>query len=380
MKRNRAFQMLISCAALVCGADVGLMAGSPPQGSQLVRDLRASRKGDKVTLTWSQPRAVAIRESATENLIIARICRSMSPTPPSSTTVADDSTLCAQTVGSIDVQKPVAAGVRVVYSKNSEAAMARFVDTLPLIQEETESLQFAVYTVKLQDARGHQVGLSNAASIPLAPVLPAKGLHSELDARGVYLIWDSESEKHHPSLKFDYRIYRSEKGSVKAAAIPYARAVIHTEEGERWSGVDTNIEWEKTYSYRVTPVTRVYGQGGELIAEIEGDDSAPVEVITHDVFPPAAPERLLAVVTQSRGENFVSLLWAPNAEKDISQYNVYRREQKGEAARINSVPVSVLSFQDDEVVAAHIYFYSISAVDQHGHESARSQEAKAVLR
>jgi fibronectin type 3 domain-containing protein len=144
--------------------------------------------------------------------------------------------------------------------------------------------------------------------------------------------------------------------------------------------VDTNIEWEKTYSYRVTPVTRVYGPGGELIAEIEGNESAEVEVVTHDVFAPAAPERLLAVVTQTRGRRFVDLLWAPNAEKDISEYRLYRREENGKAARIGSVPVSMLSFQDNDVAAVHTYFYSISAVDKHGNESAKSQETTAVLR
>jgi hypothetical protein len=352
------------------------MAAGAPHGSQLVRDLRANRKGDKVTLTWSQPRPVAIRESVAGNLITARICRSISSTVPIPRTAADDSSLCEQTVGKVDVRKPE-PGVRVVFGKNSEAARVRFVDTLPANQEDPDSLQFAVYTVELQDARGRRVGFSNTASVSLAPVLPAIGLHTELDARGLYLIWDNENQNPPSSLKFDYRIYRSEEGSAKPVAIPYPRAVIHTEDGERWTGVDTNIEWEKSYSYRVMPVTRVYGRGGELIAEIEGDESAPVEVVTHDVFPPAMPEGLLAVVT--RGKKFVDLLWAPNVDKDISQYNVYRREQNGEAVRINSVPANVLSFEDNDVVVAHTYFYSISAVDKHRNESAKSKEATAVL-
>ena len=163
-------------------------------------------------------------------------------------------------------------------------------------------------------------------------------------------------------------------------AIPYVHAVIHTEEGERWSAVDTNFEWDKTYSYVVIPVTRVYGPGGKLLSEIEGEKSAPVEITTHDVFPPAVPERLLAVVTQRRGQNFVDLLWAPNLEKDLSAYNVYRRETNGEAVRINSASMNILSFQDTQVVARHTYLYSVSAVDKHGNESARSQEATAVLR
>jgi hypothetical protein len=268
----------------------------------------------------------------------------------------------------------------VVHYKNNEAATVQFVDTLPANPEDSDSAQFAVYRLELQDARGRSLGFSNAASVPLAPVLPVRGLHSELDVRGVYLIWENEIENQSSSLKFDYRIRRREKGSAKPDAIPFLRGVIHTDEGERWSAVDTHIEWEKTYTYLVTPVTRVYGHSGELITEIEGDPSTPIEVTTHDVFPPAVPERLLALPTQTHGKKFVDLLWAPNPEKDISSYNVYRREEHGQAARINSVPMGVLSFQDTDVAAAHTYFYSISAVNKHGNESARSQETAAVLR
>jgi hypothetical protein len=350
-----------------------------PQESALVRDLRASRKGAKVTFSWSQPRAVSNRESLAANLKVATVCRNISPTTP--TPAIDTSSACAQTVGRIDLRKRAEPGVRVVHYKNNEAATVQFVDTLPANQEDSDSVQFAVYRLELQDARGRSLGFSNAASVPLAPVLPVKGLHSELDVRGVYLIWENEIENQSSSLKFDYRIRRREKGSAKpAVTIPYLRGIVHTDEGERWSAVDTDIEWEKTYTYFVTPVTRVYGHRGELITEIEGDSSTPIEVTTHDVFPPVVPERLLAMPTQTHGKKFVDLLWAPNPEKDISGYNVYRREKDGEAARINSVPTGMLSFQDKDVADAHTYFYSVSAVNKHGNESARSQETTAVMR
>ena len=126
-------------------------------------------------------------------------------------------------------------------------------------------------------------------------------------------------------------------------------------------------------------MTRVYSQEGHLIGEIEGDDSAPLEVVTHDVFPPAVPERLLAVISHTPEKISVDLLWAPNIEKDASGYNVYRREENGQLARINSVPISMLSFQDTNVLPAHQYFYCISAVDMRGNESANSQEKPAVV-
>jgi hypothetical protein len=39
----------------------------------------------------------------------------------------------------------------------------------------------------------------------------------------------------------------------------------------------------------------------------------------------------------------------------------------------------MLSFQDVNVLAGHKYLYSISAVDVHGNESARSRETTAEL-
>ena len=380
MKVNRTLLVFFICAVLACIPDVGTTAFGDSPKSRLVRDLRVNRRANKVTLTWSQSNAVPNAESSAANAVVANVCRSLLPVPPTTAALAGSSTVCAQSVGKVNLREPVGSYVHLVRHKNNEAATFEFVDLLPENEEESDSLQFAVYRLELEDARGHAVGFSNAASVTLAPVAPAKGLHTQLDLRGVYLIWDNETENHSPSIKFDYRIYRSDKKSAKPVAIPYVHAVIHTEEGERWSAVDTHIEWEKTYSYFVMPVTRVLGASGGQITEIEGEESAPVEVITHRVFPPAAPERLLAVVTQRGGKNFVDVLWAPNAEKDISRYNVYRRDQNAEAVQIQSVPMNILSFQDTDVAVAHTYSYSVSAVDRLGHESAKSQEATAVLR
>ncbi len=288
--------------------------------------------------------------------MVAKICRNIS------STASNSASGCSQPVGEVT------------------GSIARFTDTLSEDSATSETLQFAVYTVEARDGRGRSAGISNPVSVPLAPLLPPKGLHSELDVHGVYLIWENEIEGPHPLLQFDYRVYRSEKGSSKRVMVPYLRGLVHTKEGERWSGVDTGIEWEKSYRYWVTPITRVYSQTGQVISEIEGEDSAPIEVVTHDVFPPAVPERLLVVVNRIPGKKFVDLIWAPNTEKDLAGYNIYRREANGKSERINPAPITTLSFQDTNVIAGHTYFYSISAVDIRGNESAKSQEIDEVLR
>jgi hypothetical protein len=340
-----------------------------------VHDLQATRKGNKVVLTWSQPRVLADRQSVIGPLV-AKVCRNISST---ASTASESATTCAQPVGEVGSQQTASAAVGAARGKSNSGTTVQFTDTLSEDSGTSDSLQFAVYTVEMRDGRGRSAGFSNPVSVPLAPILPAKGLHSELDVHGVYLIWENEIGSPPSSVHFDYRVYRGEKGSSNRIAVPYLRGLVHTKEGERWSGVDINIEWEKTYLYWVTPITRVYSQDGKLIGEIEGEDSAPIEVVTHDVFPPAVPERLLIVVNRIPGKKIVDLLWAPNTEKDLAGYNVYRREAGGQMERINSAPVTMLSFQDTNVAGGHRYFYCISAVDVRGNESAKSQEITEVL-
>jgi hypothetical protein len=373
MKWKTLFFALLYCAASAHGGGHASRLADLSQGSQLVRDLRAVRKGDQIVLTWSQPRDTDDRQSLGGHLAVARICRNIS------STISDSGPACPHPVRQVNLKTSVAAAAIAVHEKPSAKTTFRVIDALPKRQDESDLPQFAVYILELLDDHGRSSGHSNLAVVPLAPVPQAKGLHSELDVRGVYLIWEVEAETPSSLLKFDYRIYRREKGSSKRIAVPYQRAVVHTQEGERWSGVDMGIDWEKTYLYWITPVTRVYSPEGHLIAENEGDDSALLEVITHDVFPPAVPERLLPVVGHIHGEKFVDLLWAPNTEKDIFGYNVYRREENGLPARINSVPITTLSFQDVNVSAGHKYLYCISAVDVRGNESAESLETAAVV-
>ena len=54
---------------------------------------------------------------------------------------------------------------------------------------------------------------------------------------------------------------------------------------------------------------------------------------------------------------------------------MYRHEEGGEPARLNSQPIKTSSFRDTDVASAHTYIYSVSAIDVRGNESARSSEA-----
>ncbi|HEX3102951.1 MAG TPA: fibronectin type III domain-containing protein, partial [Terriglobales bacterium] len=139
------------------------------------------------------------------------------------------------------------------------------------------------------------------------------------------------------------------------------------------SFLDSGFEWEKTYDYRVTVVTVVNRPGGP--EQVEGDDSSPIRVVAHDVFPPATPTGLQAVFSGPGQKPFIDLIWAENSENDLAGYNIYRRDAGGEPLKVNTDLVKTPAFRDSNVVPGHEYFYSVSAVDAHGNESPRSEEA-----
>jgi hypothetical protein len=330
----------------------------------MIRDLHAVRKGNKVTLTWSQPRDTGTKADAVV------ICRAISASPVVS--LPDPSCTPIGHAGS-GQSRHNAAGPAVLH----------FSDTLDEKLQQADPPQFAVYRLAL--ARGRPDAYSNSASVSLAPLPEIRQLHSSLDQRGVYLIWEAGAKAQPAGVEFDFRIWRQEKAAKtsgtrpgKRTAVHFLHSVLHQDEGQRWGAVDTTAEWEKTYDYWLAPVVRVYSSSHELLTEFEGDDSEPLEVVVHDVFPPAMPEGLLAVAGGIPGKKFVDLIWSPNAEPDIARYNIYRREQGATLERIGAAPAGMLSYQDQTVSAGRKYFYAISAVDQRGNESRKTPETAEV--
>ena len=79
------------------------------------------------------------------------------------------------------------------------------------------------------------------------------------------------------------------------------------------------------------------------------------------------------------------LSWQPDTEADLAGYIVYRRELAATGAggawqRISPTqPVVGPAYHDTNVQPGHAYAYAVSAIDQEGHESARSAEAQETV-
>ncbi len=159
-----------------------------------------------------------------------------------------------------------------------------------------------------------------------------------------------------------YRIYRSVTGK------PESYSFLVESPGPPF--LDTNIESERTYYYRVRAVLRARG--------VEGDsgDSEVAQVTAHDIFPPAPPKGLTAVYSPGA----VELLWTANDEPDLAGYYVYRREGQSPPSRITKELLRTPLLRDATVLPGRAYAYQVTAVDLSGNESAPSQPAEVETR
>jgi len=317
-----------------------------------VADLHAQRKGSKVFLSWSVP------AHTTDGRSIRRqgdtqVCRSL--TSPLEG--------CGIAIGTVS---PSPASP----SSGQSQASATYNDTLPDQLQREHPDGEAVYGVVALNAYGRSAGLSNPVEVPLAPTLPPPANFSaQLQASGILLTWAAASAPNIDGLRYTYRIYRREKGHAQETKISEQPL-----NGGASEFLDQAFAWEKTYVYRITIATLVERESVPEM-QVEGDDSAELEVLAHDVFPPAVPARLQAVASGVGQPPFIDLIWTPDNEADLAGYNIYRREEGGPEVRINSMVVQAPAYRDSSVVSGHRYFYSVAAVDQRGNESSRSNQA-----
>jgi len=70
---------------------------------------------------------------------------------------------------------------------------------------------------------------------------------------------------------------------------------------------------------------------------------------------------------------------APVSDVDLDGYNVYRHEDGMPAVKVNDHPLKTPAYRDSSVASGKTYFYSVSAVDVRGNESAHSEETSEAV-
>lgn len=316
-------------------------APQPPslEMPRAVQDLSASRKGNQVTLHWTSPTRF------TDGRIIrhageTEICRATGTAPAAK----------CERIAALPTELAMPAQPR---------AQMSFQDRLS-----TQDNGTVMYGVEVQNKYGRSVGLSNQVPISTAPALPPPSrLSTSVNENGITLTWGPIAAPAFPDLRFQYQVSRRGENEPTFAVIGTA-PIDHSQ------FLDQTFEWEKRYEYRIDVVTE--SAAGKVL--VEGDDSEPVSAFAHDVFPPAQPQEVQAVFSGAGQKPFIDLTWAPDLEPDLAGYNIYRHEEGSAAVKLNQQPITAPSFRDEHVEAGKTYYYSVSAVDVRGNESARSAE------
>jgi hypothetical protein len=358
---------LLLLLALICLS--GCASIGPPEAPSLElpkppTDLHAARKGNKVTLTWTIPERTTDRQSV-RYLGKTEICRS-------------EAAALKQCGTPIGEAKPPADFERTKKSSGKKVS-ATFTDNLPSAVEQAHPTGFASYAVEVLNTAGRGAGISNQVRVPLLPTLLSFddfAVHPV--AQGLMISWQCPSTAEGlTGTKYLFRVYRRLEASsnwTKVADVGATRCVDGASgQEDATSFLDQTFEWEETYLYRGTVVS-VLELAGKPTVEVEGDDTPEVKVFAHDVFPPAVPSGVQAVFSGPGQQNFIDLIWTPVSDTDLEGYNIYRHETGAAPAKLNAEPVKTPAFRDTQVESGKTYFYAVSAVDQRGNESARSEE------
>jgi hypothetical protein len=331
-----------------------------------VTDLAATRTGDQVALTWTMPR------KNTDKLLLkgdvqVRVCRREG------------------TAGSCVAARELQV---------APGAAGAFNETLPPTLAAGEPCGLT-YFVELRNRNGRSAGLSNGAVV-LAGEAPAPvaGLNAEVRKAGVVLRWTPAAQEPAATairlrrklltpapVKRDSERREPNGGQLGGALAPAPEPteqnlLVETSAQSPGRAQDLDARFGETYEYRAQRVTRVPVDGQEL--ELDGPLTAPLQVEVKDVFPPAMPAGLAAVAIagENGGAPSIDLSWQPDTEADLAGYIVYRREGGEDWQRISPAqPVIGPAFHDAQVLAGHTYSYAVTAIDQSGHESGRSDVA-----
>jgi hypothetical protein len=230
--------------------------------------------------------------------------------------------------------------------------------------------------VEVLNASGRSARVSNQVRVPLATTLPPPpDFTARLSDEGVTLTWTAQPiPSNQLPVRYLYRVYRRQEGSQAETLV----GEVPSASERAYALADRTMEWEKTYYYLAESVTVVAPQG-QPEQRIEGDDTPEVKVFADDVFPPAVPSGLQAVFSGPGQAPFIDLLWAPVPNIDLAGYYVYRHEAGTAPAKLSTEPLTAPAYRDANVASGKKYFYSVSAVDLRGNESARSEEATEAV-
>jgi hypothetical protein len=243
------------------------------------------------------------------------------------------------------------------------------------------------YYVELTNRNGRSAGPSNDAQVLAGEAPgPVTGLVAQVRKDGVALHWAPGTAQEPTSTVI--RLHRKlltplaarQSGPLAPPPEPVEQSLLVDSGSQSGRTLDKSIRFGQVYEYRAQRVARI--AIGKQTLELAGELSAPIRVEALDIFPPAVPTGLAAVATvgDTGTEPSIDLSWQPATDPDLAGYRVYRREAGAAWRQISPAqPIVPPAYHDVQIQPGHTYSYSVSAIDQGGHESARSAETEETV-
>jgi len=261
-----------------------------------------------------------------------------------------------------------------------EAGKVQFLEHFAPGETRSHPGEIAVFSVRTRVSERKDSTDSNSVVLSLYPVpAPIETLEKQVTEKSIDLSWSAPARTSggEPlSGAVAYFVYRGEldPASATAAEKDLHAAVwksplllIATTSAPEYQ--DSGFDWGKTYVYVIRSAITVNG------VPLESGDSRPAILTPKDIFPPAPPQDLVAVLLPGAkpGTSVVDLSWAINIETDLAGYRVYRSERENERGQLltpNLLPSP--AYRDSDVGSGRRYCYTVTALDHAGNESAPS--------
>ena len=359
------FVLLLSVG---CGAPGEPTPPSPPI-PVAIADLSAQQAGDAVQLTFTLPIKTVSGERLSEppaiDILRGALKPDGSPDPKSFRTIE---TIPGALVGQYRVGDKLQILNRISPDELRASPGGAF-----------------AYRVRTRASRKRASADSNTAIVHIRPV-PERitSLRAIVTESAIELSWSPPSRTSTgdplPAIS-EYRVYRGEidPASADAAAKDLAQVKWKTPLAFLASSPinsyrDAAFDFGKTYLYTVRTV--IPADGGI----VESGDSVPAVVTPRDIFPPAVPQGVVAAVVRPdpNAPPEVDLSWSINSETDLAGYRVYRSEQQDTPGQLLTPDLLLTpAYRDTSVQPGHRYWYSVTAVDRSGNESAPSAPVAA---
>jgi hypothetical protein len=344
---------------------------------QKIENADAKQRGDKILLRWANPTAYSDGSPLSEiKEIEIRLLEETEKSEESTEESAEESSsekkkafpeislekFRAKSELEKVIKKDEFSDYRRQFKKDSFEFEYRY--DLP---EVNFTLKRFIFALKVKDSREKSSEFSKLLSVrPRVVPLPPQEVQAALHEDRIEVRWKKPEKNIDNSTPAEVRGYN----------------LYRRKEGEFFSRLNSSLIIENRYSDKDFRFGEVYhymvrASCTKSSPFWESADSETTEILTEDIFAPGPPSGLISVA----GEDFISLSWNINKEKDLLGYNVWRKEED-QAEYILLTPQSIQAnvYNDYAVEKNKRYHYAITAQDIRGNESEKSEIVAEEIR